>query len=663
MNRTIRAIIAIFFVTVIAVTAIVICQNLTKAWRFDVTDQKIYTLSDGSKSILAKLNQPLKLKLYYTKTAAMKGPDQIQYYNNYYYFVRALLEEYEKAAKGMVQLEVIDPRPFSDEEVQAIRYGLKRFSITEEENFFFGLVLQTQFGVEKIIEFFPPERQAFVEYDISFLIDTALTREKKRIGIISSLSIFGDDVTGYMAQMMRMQGQTPKPPWYIVTHLRQRYEVNKIETEIDEIKDIDTLLVIHPKQLPEKTLFAIDQFILNGGRAVILVDPHCVIDMPSPMQMQQGKMNPPNSNMKKLFATWGIEMPDNTFAGDRKLALAGSVRQNQRPQKIIAILGLTNTDKCFNAENVITSDLNRIKVAFPGVLKKSIIPGQAEQPDIKLTPLVTTTNRGNAWKVAGYFELMSPDFSGVMQKFSEGSEPVTMAYMVTGKFKSAFPDGIDVEVVAEEGEQTDEEKAEDKKTTKHITGLTEAAENCAVIVFTDVDFLTDRMAYSRSFFGMTSIVDDNSSFLLNSIEGLTGSADLISIRSRGNFTRPFTTVEEIENEAELETAQEEARINAEIAGFQNELNEIVASAQKGEGQIIQTEILTKKRQTEVKIAAAQNQLRRIRMKKREKIEKLGDNLRNFCTLPAPAAILLIAILLGIKRSLTRKHYISHASDA
>jgi len=249
MNRTIRAIIAIFFVTVIAVTAIVICQNLTKAWRFDVTDQKINTLSDGSKSILAKLNQPLKLKLYYTKTAAMKGPDQIQYYNNYYYFVRALLEEYEKAAKGMVQLEVIDPRPFSDEEVQAIRYGLKRFSITEEENFFFGLVLQTQFGVEKIIEFFPPERQAFVEYDISFLIDTALTREKKRIGIISSLSIFGDDVTGYMAQMMRMQGQTPKPPWYIVTHLRQRYEVNKIETEIDEIKDIDTLLVIHPKQL------------------------------------------------------------------------------------------------------------------------------------------------------------------------------------------------------------------------------------------------------------------------------------------------------------------------------------------------------------------------------------------------------------------------------
>jgi ABC-type uncharacterized transport system involved in gliding motility auxiliary subunit len=462
-----------------------------------------------------------------------------------------------------------------------------------------------------------------------------------------------------MAQMMKMQGQTPKPPWYIVTHLRQRYEVNKIETEIDEIKDIDTLLVIHPKQLPEKSLFAIDQFILNGGRAIILVDPHCVFDMPTLMQMQQGQMNPPNSNMKKLFAAWGIEMPDNTFAGDRKLALAGSVRPNQRPQKIIAMLGLTSTDKCFNTENVITSDLNRIKVAFPGVLKKVISLDQAEQTDIKLTPLVTTTNRGNAWKVAGYFELMSPDFSGFMQKFSEGTEPVTMAYMVTGKFNSAFPDGIDVEAEVEESEQTDE----DKKTTKHITGLTESAGECAVIVFSDVDFLTDAMAYSRSFFGMTSIVDDNSSFLLNSIEGLTGSADLISIRSRGNFTRPFTIVMEIENEAEIETAQEEARINAEIAGFQQELNEIVTSAQKGEGRIIETEILTKKHQTEVKIAAAQNELRRIRMKKRERIEKLGTNLRNFCTLPAPAAILLIAILLGIKRSLTRKHYISHASDA
>ena len=167
MSRAIRLILAVIFVLLITFGAISICQNLGKRLKVDVTDQKLYTLSAGTKSILAKLNQPLKLKLYYAKTASMKGPDQIKYFNNYYEFVKALLEEYVAASKGMVTLEIIDPRPFSDDEVEATRSGLKRFPITEEENFVFGLVVQTQFGVEKTIPFFAPDRQNFVEYDIS----------------------------------------------------------------------------------------------------------------------------------------------------------------------------------------------------------------------------------------------------------------------------------------------------------------------------------------------------------------------------------------------------------------------------------------------------------------------------------------------------------------
>ncbi|MHC4213371.1 MAG: DUF7088 domain-containing protein, partial [Planctomycetota bacterium] len=157
------------------------------------------------------------------------------------------MNEYERASNGMFKLEIIDPRPYSQEEEEAIRFGLKRFPITTDENFFFGLVLQTEFGVVKNIPFFSPDRQNFVEYDISYLIDTAMTREKKRIGVLSSLPITGEDISGYMAMIMRQQGKAPKPAWTIITHLEQKYEITKIANDANDIENVDILLVIHPK--------------------------------------------------------------------------------------------------------------------------------------------------------------------------------------------------------------------------------------------------------------------------------------------------------------------------------------------------------------------------------------------------------------------------------
>ncbi|HCO96748.1 MAG TPA: hypothetical protein DIU00_22885, partial [Phycisphaerales bacterium] len=321
------------FVLVIIFSAISICQNIGEPLKIDITDQGLYTLSDGTKAILAKLNQPIRARLYYAKTAALKGPDQIRFFNNYYEFVRALLEEYVTTSKGMVELEVIDPRPFTDDEEQALKYGLRRFPITEEESFFFGLVVQTQFGVEKSIPFFSPERQNFLEYDISYLIDTAVTRQKKKIGVLSSLSVMGDDVSGYMAQMMMRQGQQPKPAWTFVEQLRKQYEVKTVATDVNDINDVDILLVIHPKNLPEKTLFAIDQYVLKGGRTIVCVDPHSFADRPPQMQMQMQMQHDSSSDLNSLLRTWGLEMPAQTFAGDRSLASLAAIRANQRPEK------------------------------------------------------------------------------------------------------------------------------------------------------------------------------------------------------------------------------------------------------------------------------------------------------------------------------------------
>jgi ABC-type uncharacterized transport system involved in gliding motility auxiliary subunit len=670
INRTIRAIIAAIFVLLISFCAISICQNVGRALKLDVTEQKLYTLSDGTRKILAKLHQPIKAKFYYAKTAAMKGPDQIKYFNNYYEVVRALLEEYVVASEGMIELQVIDPRPFSDDEVQAMRYGLTRFSITDEENFFFGLVIQTQFGVEKVIKFFSPDRQNFVEYDISYLIDTAINRQKKRVGVMSSLPVMGDDVSPYMAEMMRRQNQQPKPPWTFVQHLRKQYEVSTVATDVNDINDVDILLVIHPKKLPEKTLFAIDQFVLKGGKAIVCVDPHCIADRPDQTAMPQ---RPPstNSDPNVLLKTWGLEMPQNTFVGDRILALP--IRPGQ--EVIISYLGLNRQldpelapqawPGCFNADNVITAELNQVTVMFSGVLREIADSNQAQSgADIERTPLLMTTNMGNSWKITSPYELMMLNAQRLMDRFTPGSEPVPMGYLVTGRFKSSFPDGIEIEV---ESGQDSSDKPKDPndtgKTKKRIKGLKEAAEDCAVVVFADVDFISDMLAYRDFFvFGKTP-QGDNAALMMNAIDKLGGSGELISIRSRGSFKRQFTVVDKIEEQAREEEREEVKSINAQIVRFQNELRSIAASAKEGEEEVIGSSIMEKKRLLELEIHQKQRQLLQVKKTRRERIEHLGNMLRNFNMLMTPVVILIIAIVLGIQRSAKKRHYISHTSDA
>ncbi len=660
MNRTFRIITGVIFVLVIAFSLISISQNVDKGLKVDITEQKLYTLSSGTKAILAKLNQPITMKLYYAKTAARKGPDQIRYFNNYYEFVRSLLEEYVTASGGMVKLEIIDPRPYSDDEVAALRFGIKRYPITEEENFFFGLVVQTQFGVDKVIPIFSPNRQNFVEYDISYLIDNAITRQKKKIGILSSLPMMGDAASPYMARLMQMQGQQPRPAWAFVEQLRQQYEVKEIPTDVDKIEDVDVLLVVHPKGFSEQTLFAIDQYVLGGGRTIVFVDPYCASDLPQQPAMQMRGEHNPSSELNKLTVNWGLEMPKDTFAGDKILAQEAEIRQGQGPQKIIGFLNLR--PECFNQSNVISSQLNQVSVIFSGVLREAVMDqNEVKERNIRRIPLVQTTAKGNSWTVDNQMELMMLDVDGLMKRFTEGTEPVKMAYLVTGRFKSAFPEGIDIEVEAPP--DANEPNALPKKVRQHIAGLAEAKDDCAVIVFADVDFIGDQFAYSRNrFFGIL-VIGDNSALAINAVDDLGGSDELISMRSRGNFKRPFEVVNKIEAQAEAQTADQEAKVNAEIAGFENELQSILSSAKKGDEEIVGSSILQKKNELELKIREAKKELKQIRKTRLQRIESLGNRLRSFNMLTAPAIILVIAIVLSISRSARKRRYISHASDA
>jgi ABC-type uncharacterized transport system involved in gliding motility auxiliary subunit len=389
------------------------------------------------------------------------------------------------------------------------------------------------------------------------------------------------------------------------------------------------------------------------------VDPHCIADPPDRQQQFQGAQHQASSNLPDLLKAWGLEMPEMKFAGDRSLAVIGSARPSERPEKILSIMKLTSVLDCFNEDNPIVANLGEVTMVFPGVLK--VVEQAEDGPELNHIPLLKTSEEGNTWSVESPFELMSPNYGAFMRRFRDGTEPVVMGYMVTGRFASAFPEGI--EVPDEAADDSADQEADEEPRVKTVTGLTEATESGAVVVIADVDFLSDMVAYQRTFFGLAT-AGDNSALVMNALENLSGSNRLISIRSRGNYSRPFTVVEDIEMKAEEETMEETRAIEAQIKGFEQQLNEKIRSLEgENKGELINQTILEEKKEIELQLRDAEKRLRDIKMQKRERVERLKERMRFYCTVPGPILTLCIAVALGIYRNVKRRRYISHASDA
>ncbi len=756
MNPTLRTALAVVCVLVITFCAIFIVAEVTDRGRIaDLTEQDLYTLSQGTKNILAKLNQPITLKLYYSRTAARKGPEQIRYWNNYYLYVRDLLEEYAARSDGKLRLQIIDPRPFSDEEEEAIRYGIRRFQLSEDEAFFFGLAAVTELGKDEVIEFFEPERQEFVEYDVSKTIASLMQREKRKVGIIADVPIMGTDMSPYMMQMMRMQGRQPEPPWTIVEQLRENYEVTQVKLEEGEHavpEDTDYLMVVHPKDLDERTRFAIDQFVMKGGKLLVFTDPHCLADKPQmPMRNQfQAMQHDASSNLNDLLETWGVKMEPDAVAVDRTLAVTTQMDRTRPPVKFPAYLNLN--EACVNKDIVVTANLHSLRMLFPGALKKM-------DAGTEVQPLLRTSAVGNTWTPSSPFELRMPDPEKIRREISDGTEPVMLAAMITGKLKTNFPDGIEVEVEEEEEPAADEEsedeadtsaaeaddaeaqppkakaapkeeapakvkekapaggpkgepgdkgekgpkakakapepkpkakakakapepkakkaeakekeedepkeekaeEAEEEPKTRRVEARKEAAEGAVVLVVADVDMLTDMLAYQRTFFGQAQ-AGDNAPFLVNALDYLSGTEDLIHIRTRGQYSRPFTVVEEIEQRAEKATAAEVQAIKDKISKYEKELQQLAGTATEKNIELLQSDALRKRRNIEAEIRKANRQLRKLQAARREEVEELGASLQWWNMIAAPSIILLIAIALAIFRWVRAKHYAARRAE-
>jgi len=710
MNTTLRTALAVICILVITVCASLVFGRLVGRTRVaDLTEHRLYTLSEGTRSILGKINQPITLKLYYSRTSAQDGPEHIRFWNNYYLYVRDLLDEFVDRSGGKLKLEVIDPRPNTDEEDDAREYGVSRFQLNPEDSFFFGLVATTEFGKDETIKFFEPDRQEFVEYDVAKILVSLMQREKRKIGVIAGAPILGTDMSPYMMQMMRMQGRQPEGPWTIVSHIRSQYEMEKVdlgggpppgpgappppdpkgEPKIPE--DIDFLMIVHPKNLDERTRYAIDQYIMKGGKAMVFVDPHCIQDRPAMPNPQMQMQHKANSDLNSLLEKWGVRMEPGQIAVDRNLGVRVSLRPNQPPERFPAYLQLGSDE--VNTKEVVTADLDTIRLLFPGALTK------LDGATTDIQPLLETSKTGNTWKPESPFELQMPDPAAINKKVTDGTKPLMLACLITGNLKTAFPDGIEIEVdappaeeekPAEEpekpagekgeagtkGEAKDEapkkdeakkddtedaEKKEEKKDAapkkiRHRTKpVTEAASGAAVIVVADVDLLTDMLAYERAFFGM-ALSGDNASFVFNCLDYLSGSEDLIAVRSRGRYQRPFKVFDEIEKDAEKATGKEVKAIQEKIKKFEEDLEKLGKEAEgKEDIGLLQSEALQKRQDLESQLRDARKQIRKLQAGRREKIEALEAGIK-WLNFGWPLIILVIGTVLALIRWVRAKQY-------
>lgn len=602
--------------------------SVLKRVRVDFTEEGLYTLSDGTKSILGKLDTPIKLKLYYSKTAANKGTEGLRIFNNYFSYVKELLAQFSSYSRNNLSIEVIDPRPDTPEEEDALAYGLKKFQLSETEKYFFGLVAENEAGSEKAIEFFDPNEKDKLEYELAKLIYTVLNPQKKRVGVLSSLEVMSEDLGPYMAQMLQMQGKEVPRSWIVIKMLEEFYNVIKIKPEAEAIAGIDILAVVHPKGFSEKMLFAIDQYVMRGGNLIVFADANAVSDVQG-MSMG-GASASPDGGFKKLMDKWGVDVRPNHFAGDRYLSGIGRYNPNMAASRLLAVVNCD--ERCSAAyQDTVTSGVRTSTFIFPGAVEVKKIEG------VTVNTLMATTAKGNIYE-AHPQEMQNPQI--IWQKFVEGDRPVPLAVKLVGEFSTAFPHGPQNSV---------DQKKDEKKVKEKVEVVLSSQKKSAIVVFSDVDFLSDQFAFKNSFLG-PSAANGNSALFLNGFEALAGDVDLLSVRSKGAIARNFDIIDQIEFSAEAKTENKVKEINASIARFQGELNQLGKSANEGNLAVLQNEGIRKKKELLKKVATLKRELRTVKREGREKVEDIGRFFQYLNTLFVPLMVIFFGSWYFRKRN-------------
>jgi ABC-type uncharacterized transport system involved in gliding motility auxiliary subunit len=602
------------------IAAIIVSNQLFSGWRIDLTENRLYTLSDGTKYILDNLEEPINLYFYYSDKATEDIPSIRGYANR----VREMLEEFRRAADGNIKLNVIDPLPFSEDEDRATQFGLQGIRVAvSPDPIYMGLAGTDSVDNEEIISFFQPDKEQFLEYDVAKLVSTLAKPQRTVVGLISGVSMSGN---------FDPQTQQMDQPWVIYQQAQQLFEVRSLATDIDSIDDdVGMLWIVQPKNLSNSTLYAIDQFVLSGGTAMIFVDPLAEADPTPPIQGMPPGMPPQGqgSDLPTLFSGWGLEFSANDVVADAQLALPVSVGAGGRPVRHPGLLGLTAAE--LNGNDVITADLNTINVGIAGSLSV------AEDSAVTMEPLLSTSAASGILATTRFSFL--PDPSSLYDGFVQSGEAYVIAARFSGELPSAFPDGPPATDVSSD----DDTGEEDIGASAH---LTQSSDSVNLIVVADVDILSDRLwVQQQNFFGQTiaNAFASNGAFVVNALESLMGSPDLIGVRSRATYSRPFTKVEELRVEAETRYRETEQRLQSELAETERRLGEL-QSSREDTGNIL----LTAEQEVEIdrfidQRAAIRKDLRAVQRDLDKNIEQLGTTLKIINTALVP--VLLTAFVL------------------
>jgi ABC-type uncharacterized transport system involved in gliding motility auxiliary subunit len=608
---------ALLALAVLFIGVMILLTFTLRGARLDLTESGLYSIAPGTQRIVGSLKEPINLYFFFSQEASSQSPQLRAYAQR----VRELLEEMAQRSGGKLRLTVIDPKPFSEDEDRAAEFGLAAVPLNANgESLYFGLAGTNSTDGREIIGFFQPEKEEFLEYDIASLVHRLGNPKRPVVGLLAGLPVDAS----FDEQSGRMQ-----EGWTSIAQLREQLDIRPVATDSGAIdKDIDVLLVVHPKNLAPQTLYAIDQFVMRGGKLIAFVDPQSEND-PAGQMGGQMAMVPRSSTLGPLLDAWGIVYDPGQVLGDRELGLNVALRQGEAPSQHIAIVGF-NRDS-MDKKDVVTSTLDTINVMTAGTLKKK------DGATIEFEPLIESSTNAALLPTMRFAFL--PDSQSLLDGFKATGQRYPIAARIHGKLKSAFPGGAPAG-----GEGAPPQAGADHKT--------ESVGDANLIIVADTDMLADPLwVRTQNVFGQRMAVAwaNNGDFVANAVENLAGSDDLISIRGRQSFFRPFTKVDELRRHADEQLRAKEKELDQELKETERKLAELEAGRGKQASLVLSPEQEAELERFQHERVRIRKDLRDVRRSLDVEIERLGTRLKLLNIALVPALIAIGALLLWIAR--------------
>lgn len=596
--------------------------------RLDLTENRLYTLSPGTRQVVGGLQDTITLRFFYSRKLGAEVPQ----YGAYAERVRAMLREYVAASGGKLRLEVLDPEPFSDLEDRAIALGMQGVPVDQGgEQVYFGLAASNQVDEERSIAFFQPERERFLEADLTRLIFELSSPTKPVVAVMSPLPLNGDP----RAMMMRQPALAQ--PQVVIRQLRETFAVQDLAFDVQVIPpEVQILLLAHPQAMPEAAQYAVDQFVMRGGRLFLMIDPHSEMQATRP---GPGGRPPTDtaSSLPRLLEAWGVEAPRDQVVLDLRGAWRVRAGPNERVQAVDYIAWFNLQGDSVNRQEIATAQVEQVTVGSAGYLRPR------ENAAIEFVPLLTSSAQSMLVEAARVRSEPSP--TRLLADFRADGERRVIAARIRGQLTSAFPDGPPA---AAEGV----ERPADFPAHRHRS---EGAAN--IVVAHDTDILEDRFwVRVQEFFGqpVAQPFSGNGSFVVNLMDTLAGSDAMISLRSRGEGQRPFELVEDIRRQADAQFRQSEQQLTERLQATERRLRELRQGTGPGANQtVITAEQRAEIDQAREEIGNTRRQLRAVQLELRRDIETLETWLRILNIALVPAMLTVFAVGIGILRNRRR----------